>query len=174
VGLTASSAEGARGVLFYLLAYAFMNLGALTIVQLVGSRDEKLVAIEDYAGLGYRSPGLALALSLFLVSLAGIPLTGGFTGKLFLFAAAIQGGLYWLVVIAVVASAIGIYYYLRVLVLMYMREPSETAAIGLPAPAGVVLALMALGTLWLGVLPGRMLEWAGAAVQVFSSEASRF
>lgn len=174
VGLTASSPEGARGVLFYLLAYAFMNLGALTIVQLVGSRDEKLVAIEDYAGLGYRSPGLALVLSLFLVSLAGIPLTGGFTGKLFLFAAAIQGGLYWLVVIAVVASAIGIYYYLRVLVLMYMREPSETTAIGLPGPAGVVLALMALGTLWLGVLPGRMLEWAGAAVQVFSSEASRF
>lgn len=175
VGFTASSAEGARGVLFYLLAYAFMNLGALTVVQLVGRKDEKAVAIEDYAGLGYRSPGLALMLSVFLVSLAGIPLTGGFTGKLFLFAAAIQSGFYWLVVIAVVASAIGIYYYLRILVLMYMREPGEAMeAIGLPAAAQLVLAVMVVGTLWLGILPGRMLQWAGEAIQVLSNEAGRF
>jgi NADH-quinone oxidoreductase subunit N len=175
VGLTASNLAGARGVLFYLLAYAFMNLGALTVVQLVGSRDERSVAIEDYAGLSQRSPGLALMLSVFLVSLAGIPLTAGFTGKLFLFAAAIQSGMYWLVVIAVIASAIGIYYYLRILVLMYMREPGAAEGpVGLPGLAQVVLAIMVLGTLWLGILPGRVLNWAGAAVQVLSSEASRF
>lgn len=175
VGLTAANVEGARGILFYLLAYAFMNLGALTVVQLVGRKDEQAVAIEDYAGLGYKSPGLALVLSVFLVSLAGIPLTGGFTGKLFLFAAAIQREMYGLVVIAVIASAIGIYYYLRVLVLMYMREPGEAQAdVGLPGAARVVLVLMVLGTLWLGVLPGRMLDWAGSAVAVLSSEVGRF
>lgn len=175
VGFTAASTEGARGVLFYLAAYAFMNIGALTVVQLVARRDEKYVELEDYAGLGYRSPGLALALSVFLVSLAGIPLTAGFTGKLFVFAAAIESGAYGLVVIAVLASAVGVYYYIRVLVYMYMRGPAEAEgeSIGLPAIPGLVLAVMVLGTLFLGILPGGLLQIADQAVQVLN-EVSRF
>ena len=166
VGLVAGSAKGAQGVMFYLLAYAFMNLGALIVVQLVGRRNEKTVAIADYTGLGYRYPGLSLALSIFLVSLAGIPLTAGFSGKLFLFSAAMESGMYWLVGISVVASVIGIYYYLRVLVLMYMRQPeTEIEAIPLPMAVRVVLVIMALGTLYMGILPQTVLNLASEAVR---------
>jgi NADH-quinone oxidoreductase subunit N len=122
VGLTAHNLLGAQGVLFYLLAYAFMTLGAFAVVQLVGHKNEKFVEIKDYAGVGYKSPFLGIALSVFLLSMAGIPLTAGFTGKLFLFAAAIDQEMYGLVILAVLASAIGVYYYLRVLVFMYMKE----------------------------------------------------
>lgn len=166
VGLTAHNSLGAQGVLFYLLAYAFMNLGAFTVVQLVGRKNESVLNIEDYAGLGFKSPGLAIALSIFLISLAGIPLTGGFTGKLFLFSAAIESGYYWLVVIAVIASAIGIYYYIRVLVFMYMRSPEkEFDSILMPAPTRVILAIMVLGTLYLGILPGSLLSLASEAIR---------
>ncbi len=166
VGLVAGSSKGAQGVLFYLLAYAFMNLGALIVVQLVGRRNEKTVAITDYTGLGYRYPGLSLALSIFLVSLAGIPLTAGFSGKLFLFSAAMESGLYWLVGISVIASVIGIYYYLRVLVLMYMRQPEgEIEPIPLPVAVQIVLVIMALGTLYMGILPQTVLNLASEAIR---------
>jgi NADH-quinone oxidoreductase subunit N len=165
VGLAAHSAMGAQGVLFYLMAYAFMNLGAFTVVQLVARRGEANVEIKDYAGLGFKHPLLGLALSLFIVSLAGIPLTAGFTGKLFLFSAAVQQGMYWLVVIAVVASAIGIYYYIRVLVFMYMRDPEDAIeSVGIPGVAGIVIVIMVLGTLYLGILPGSVLKIASEAV----------
>jgi NADH-quinone oxidoreductase subunit N len=165
VGLVAQNQMGAQSVLFYLLAYAFMNLGAFTVIQLVGNKNEQFVAIKDYAGLGFQKPGLCLALSVFLVSLAGIPFTAGFTGKLFLFAAALESEMYWLVVIAVLASAIGIYYYLRVLVFMYMK-PAETdlPAFELPFVAQVVITIMVLGTLYLGILPGPVLRLASEAV----------
>ncbi len=166
VGLTANSTMGAQGVLFYLMAYAFMNLGAFTVVQLVARQGEANVEIKDYAGLGFKYPLLGLSLSVFIVSLAGIPLTAGFTGKLFLFSAAIQQGMYWLVVIAVVASAIGIYYYIRVLVFMYMKEPEgEIESVGIPGVARIVILIMVLGTLYLGVLPGSVLRMASEAVK---------
>ncbi|HUV14581.1 MAG TPA: NADH-quinone oxidoreductase subunit N [Acidobacteriota bacterium] len=166
VGLTANSEMGAQGVLFYLMAYAFMNLGAFTVVQLVARQGEANVEIRDYAGLGFKHPLLGLALSVFIVSLAGIPLTAGFTGKLFLFSAAVQQGMYGLVVIAVIASAIGIYYYIRVLVFMYMKEPEgEIESVGIPGVARVVILIMILGTLYLGVLPGSVLKMASEAVK---------
>jgi NADH-quinone oxidoreductase subunit N len=165
VGLAAHSAMGAQGVLFYLMAYAFMNLGAFTVVQLVARKGEANVEIKDYAGLGFKHPLLGLALSVFIVSLAGIPLTAGFTGKLFLFSAAVQQGMYWLVVIAVVASAIGIYYYIRVLVFMYMKDPEgEVESMGIPGVARIVILIMVLGTLYLGILPGSVLRIASEAV----------
>lgn len=165
VGLTAHNQLGAQGVLFYLLSYAFMNVGAFSIVQLIGRKDEQAVSISDYAGIGFRHPGLALALSVFMVSLAGIPLTAGFTGKLFLFAAAIQREMYWLVVFAVIASAIGIFYYLRILIYMYMRQPEgEVEAISLPLATRIVIAIMVAGTLYLGILPGTVLELASEAI----------
>jgi NADH-quinone oxidoreductase subunit N len=164
VGLTAHNPLGSQGVLFYLLAYAFMTLGAFTVVQLIGQQDEKFVAIKDYAGIGSQYPFLGLSLSVFMISMAGIPLTAGFTGKLFLFAAAIEREMYGLVVIAVLASAIGVYYYLRVLVFMYMREAEvETPSFGLPVAIRVVIVIMVLGTLYLGIFPGSILSIASEA-----------
>lgn len=166
IGVTVHNQLGAQGVLFYLVAYALMSLGAFTVVQLIGRKNEASVQIEDYAGIGFRFPFLGLALSVFLVSLAGIPLTAGFAGKLFLFAAAIQSQMYWLVVFAVVASAIGVYYYLRVMVLMYMREaPGEIAPVDLPVAARVLLVVMIAGTLILGIFPGSILRLASEAMQ---------
>lgn len=159
VGLAAHNLMGAQGVLFYLLAYSFMTLGAFTVIQLVGRKDEEFIEIKDYAGVGYRYPFLGLSLSVFMISMAGIPLTAGFTGKLFLFAAAIEREMYGLVIIAVIASAIGVYYYLRVLVFMYMREAeSETPSFALTLTARVVIVIMLLGTLYLGIFPGTMLS----------------
>jgi NADH-quinone oxidoreductase subunit N len=147
------------------MAYAFMNLGAFTVVQLVARKGEANVEIKDYTGLGFKHPLLGLALSVFIVSLAGIPLTAGFTGKLFLFSAAVQQGMYWLVVIAVVASAIGIFYYIRVLVFMYMTDPEgEIESMRIPGAARIVILIMVLGTLYLGILPGSVLKIASEAV----------
>lgn len=165
VGLTAHNALGRQGILFYLLAYALMNLGAFTVVQVFARRNEQYVSIEDYAGIGYRYPFLSAALSLFLISLAGIPATAGFMGKFFLFAAAVESRNYALVVIALIASAIGIYYYLRIIVLMYMRDPlPESPPINVPILAGIVIVIMIAGTLYLGIYPKTILNLASEAV----------
>ena len=165
VGLTAHNPLGIQGILFYLIAYAFMTLGAFTVVQIVGRQQEQHTTIEDYNGLGYRYPFLGIALSVFLISLAGIPATAGFMGKLFVFAAAVQSQMYGLVVIALVTSAIGIYYYLRVIVYMYMGEfKKEEIPITIPTSMRIILTLMVLGTLYLGILPGTLLDLAEEAV----------
>jgi NADH-quinone oxidoreductase subunit N len=165
LGLTAHSALGTQGILYYLVAYALMTLGAFTVVQIVGRRNEQYIQIADYSGLGYRYPFLSITLSVFLISLAGIPATAGFMGKFFLFAAALQGELYGLVILAIIASAIGIYYYLRVIVLMYMGEfQGEGTPITIPLSLRIVIAIMVLGTLYLGILPGTFLHLAGEAV----------
>jgi len=166
IGLTAHNSAGAQGVLFYLLAYALMNVGAFAVVGLLSRDGEARVHIEDYAGLGWRFPFLGLALGVFMVSLAGIPLTAGFTGKLFLFAAAIESGMYWLVIFAVAASAIGVYYYLRVLVVIFMHPAARAEPdLRLPLATGLVIVVMLVGTLYLGILPGRVLELASEAVR---------
>jgi NADH-quinone oxidoreductase subunit N len=148
-----------RAVAFYLLSYVLINIGAFGVIELIARRGDKRVEITDYAGIGFQSLGLSSALSLFLLSLAGIPLTGGFVAKLLVFKSAWAGGFHVLVVIAVINSAISWYYYLRVIVAMFFAE----AATGFKAPAvarsmaaAIVLAL--LGTLYLGILPGRVLD----------------
>jgi NADH-quinone oxidoreductase subunit N len=167
IGLVAHNDTGIQAVLFYLAAYAMMTLGAFAVVQLIGREQEQRVSLEDYSGIGYHHPFLAFALSVFLVSLAGIPATAGFMGKLFLFTAAIQSRMYWLVIIGLLTSAIGLYYYLRVIVLMYMREPRpEAGPLILPLPAVVTIVIMLGGTFYLGVFPGAVLRLA--------SEAARF
>jgi NADH-quinone oxidoreductase subunit N len=164
LGIVANNREGIQAILFYLAAYALMTLGAFAVVQLVGREKERRVLLEDYSGLGYRQPYLAAALSVFLVSLAGIPATGGFMGKLFLFTAAVESHFYWLVLIAVLASAIGLYYYLRVIVLMYMHEPAtEISVAPVPVSAAVVIAIMLVGTFYLGIFPGTFLKLASEA-----------
>ena len=148
-----------RAVVFYLLSYVLINLGAFGIIELIARQGDKRLEISDYSGIGFKSLGLASALSLFLLSLAGIPLTGGFVAKLLVFKSAWAGGFHWLVVIAVLNSAISWYYYLRVIVAMFFAEPItayKAPAVARSMAAAIVLAL--LGTLYLGILPGRVLD----------------
>jgi len=168
VGVVAASGrpEASASVLYYMLAYTVSTAGAFGALILCGSRGAEATSYADLAGVGKRHPAAALAFSLFLLSLAGAPPTAGFFGKLFVFKAAVDGGLYWLTVIGLVNSVIGAYYYLRVLVFMYMREPEPGAPIAKPMRSGyvgVALVIAALLVLALGVLPGTSLDVATAA-----------
>src|SRR5215468_6605336 len=125
VAFAAHSERGISAALFYLLAYTLMNLGAFAIVTILGRGDDKLVTLADYAGLGAKRPGMAALLSLFLLSLAGVPRTAGFAGKFFIFRAALESRLLWLAVIGVITTVVSFYYYLYVIVQMYMRDPKE-------------------------------------------------
>src|SRR5437868_3754279 len=125
VAFAAASERAVSAALFYLLAYSLMNLGAFAIVTILGRTEDKLVSLTDFAGLGAKRPGLAALLSLFLLSLAGVPGTAGFAGKFFIFRAALESRLIWLAIIGVLTAVISFYYYLYVIVQMYMREPSE-------------------------------------------------
>ncbi len=167
VAFTANSTEGVAAVMFYLVAYTLMNLGAFVVITHLGGEGERYVQISDYAGLGYSSPLLAGCLSIFLLSLIGIPLTAGFLGKFYAFHAAVRADMIGLTVLAVVNSAIAAYYYLRLLVAMYMSAPERDVPIE-PAPWGVrwTLGVCAAGTLLLGVVPQpvqnlalRSVEW---------------
>jgi NADH-quinone oxidoreductase subunit N len=152
-------------VLFYLLAYAFTNLGAFAVIVALASRGQDTDRIEQYAGLAERRPGLAALMTLFMVSLAGIPGTVGFMAKFHLFLAAVRGGQVVLTVVAVLASVVSVYYYLRVPVMMYMREPSEAAVRrDLSSGEAAVLALCAFAVVLLGILPNQppYLEWIRA------------
>jgi NADH-quinone oxidoreductase subunit N len=158
--------QGGASVLFYLLTYTVSTAGAFGSLILCGRRGAEAVSYEDLAGIGRRHPGAALPFALFLLSLAGIPPTAGFFGKWFLFRAAIDGGFYWLTVIALVNSVIGAYYYLRVLVYMYMREPAAGAPVARPMRSGYVTAALLLSAvlvLVLGLSPTRSLDVAIAA-----------
>jgi NADH-quinone oxidoreductase subunit N len=166
IGVTAISRtpqDGVASVLFYLLAYTVSTAGAFGALILCGSRGREAVSYDDLSGLGKRHPAAALAFSLFLLSLAGIPPTAGFFAKWFVFRAAIDGGLYWLAILAFVNSVIGAYYYLRVLVFMYMREPAAGAPIAVPMRSGYVTAALlvsAVLVLALGLTPTHYLEVA--------------
>jgi len=149
-------------ILFYLLGYALVKVGAFTIVSQLGGAAEKRISLDDYAGLGQRQPWVAAALSVFLLSLLGLPVTAGFFGKFYVFAAAIHSNLIWLVVLAAVNSTIGVYYYLRLIVIMYMHEPKPEAAVApvrFPLTARIVLLVAVAGTIYFGVAPTRVLNF---------------
>ncbi|TSK07488.1 MAG: NADH-quinone oxidoreductase subunit N [Geobacter sp.] len=166
VGFAAVNAEGAAGILFYMLSYAFMNIGAFAVIVLITKKGESNGNVQDLAGFGHKKPLLALVLSIFLFSLAGIPPTAGFIGKFYLFSSAIKAGYIWLAVIGVLNSAASLYYYLRVMVFMYMKDPSEDFEWAGATPAVAVCLLVAVGaTLALGMVPGTVLELAQKAVQ---------
>jgi NADH-quinone oxidoreductase subunit N len=153
-------------VLFYLLAYTVSTAGAFGALILCGRRGAEATSYEDLAGMGRRHPAAALAFSLFLLSLAGVPPTAGFFGKLYVFRSAIDAELYALAVIGLLNSIVGAYYYLRVIVYMDMREPIPGAAIATPMRSGYVataLVIAALLVLALGILPGISLDVALAA-----------
>jgi len=162
--------QGAASVLFYLLTYTVSTAGAFGALILCGRRGAEAVSYEDLSGIGRRHPAAALPFALFLLSLAGIPPTAGFFGKWFIFRAAMEGGFYWLAIIAFVNSVIGAYYYLRVLVYMYMREPAAGAPIATPMRSGYVAAALILSAILviaLGVTPGRSLDMAELAAATF-------
>ena len=158
IAFAAKPELGAPAVMFYTATYAAMNVGAFAVVSHIANADERYVAVEDYAGLGRRSPILAGALGIFLISLIGIPITGGFFAKFYVFSAALQSGLVGLTIIGVINSALGAYYYLRLIVVMYMRDAKEDVPVlpvSLSFGAAVVIALSA--TIFLGVLPNSVL-----------------
>ncbi len=161
VALSAGTALGASAAMFYLAAYAFMNLGAFVVVSHCANKGERYVSLDDYAGLGNRRPFLAAILVVFLLSLVGIPLTGGFFGKFYIFRAAINADLIWLSVLGLLNSALAAYYYLKVIVVMYMHEAKEEVPIE-PLPSGIAatLVLAAAATFYLGIFPGTVLEFA--------------
>lgn len=154
--------NGIPAAMFYTASYAAMNVGAFAVVSHLAGKGERYVALDDYAGLGRRSPILAATLTVFLLSLIGIPITGGFFAKFYVFSAALQANLVWLTIIGVLNSAIGAYYYLRIIVVMYMKEPREEAPAVAPIPLGLgtALAISLAATIYLGVLPGHVLNYA--------------
>jgi NADH-quinone oxidoreductase subunit N len=164
VAFASTSERGVSAALFYLLAYALMNLGAFTIVTILGRNEDKLVNLTDYAGLAAKRPVLAAVLSLFLLSLAGVPGTAGFAGKFFIFRAALESRLLWLSVIGVITTVVSFYYYLYVIVQMYMRDPAEGFSdLRIPGSLKAALLVSSVGTLYLGLLPTRVLDWAANA-----------
>jgi NADH-quinone oxidoreductase subunit N len=166
VAFAAAKQVGISAAIFYLASYAAMNVGAFAVVSHFASTGEKYVTLDDYAGLGRRSPLLAVILTIFLLSLIGIPVTGGFFAKFYVFSAALQSNLVGLTIIAVINSAIAAYYYLRVIVYMYMRdERTEAPVTRIPVSLGIGLAISLIATIYLGVLPGRVLEYAMQSAQ---------
>jgi NADH-quinone oxidoreductase subunit N len=165
VGVVAGGSLGNGSVLFYLLVYTFTTAGAFGAVLLLERNGREAVQLADYGGLATRHPVLAVALSVFLLSLIGIPPTAGFVGKFYLFGAAVKSGYVWLAVIGVLNSAVAAYYYLRLIVFMYMREPEGAPTVLAPSFSGALALVVALwGVVQLGVAPGPLFDLAQAAV----------
>src|SRR5437870_796259 len=162
-GGSANAAPAYAAVLFYLLSYSLVKLGAFTIVSQLGGAGEKNLLLDDYAGLSQRQPWVAAALSVYLLSLLGLPVTAGFFGKFYIFKAAVNSHLLWLAVLMAINSVTGAYYYLRVIVVMYMREPSAEAtalgAVRFPVGASVVLVVTFVGTILFGVYPNPVIRF---------------
>lgn len=167
VGVVAANATGSTGVLFYMLSYAFMNIGALAIVVVAGKQGEPNINVQDFAGLGHKKPVLAAAMTLFLFSLAGMPPTAGFIGKFYLFSGAIEQGYVWLAIIGVLNSAASVYYYLRVMVFMYMKpSDQEFDWVTVSAPVSLALVVSVAGSLIPGIVPSYLLQLAQQAVKL--------
>ena len=166
MGVVAGGTLGHGSVLFYLLVYTFMTGGAFGVILLLEKNGREAVRLADYGGLALRHPMMALALSVFLLSLIGIPPTAGFVGKFYLFGAAVRAGYVWLAVIGALNSALAAYYYLRLIVYMYMRDPDPGGpTVAVPSFAGSLALVVAVwGVVQLGVLPAPLLDLAQAAV----------
>lgn len=151
--------DAVAAVVFYLLVYAVMNLGAFAVVTLIARSGDRRTDVEDYRGIGFQSPALSLTLSLFLLSLLGVPLTAGFMGKVVVFSEALAQGYRWLVIIGVLNTAISVYYYLRLIVVMFFRErTTQWHSPRIPASVAVALVLTVGGVLYLGLFPGRVID----------------
>ncbi len=155
-------------ILYYLLAYTFMNIGAFTVVIVLGRKGEENTDIESYAGLGVRHPFVALCMSIFLLSLAGIPPLAGFAGKFYVFSAAVKAQYYWLAVIGVLNSVVAVFYYLRVMMYMYFKEPMREIGVIETAPQYAIVMLICIwAVLQIGIFPREFLLIAQKSVALF-------
>ena len=168
IGLAAGTKQGSDAIMFYLLTYLFANLGAFAVVIGV-SNLIKSDEIEDYNGLNRRSPFLAAAMLLFLLSLAGVPPLAGFIGKLYLFVAAIEQELYTLLVVGLINIVISMYYYLVVVKKMYINEPTDPSPLTVSLPLKTAVYVGIAGTLILGIYPKPFIDWAVSATLMFSN-----
>jgi NADH-quinone oxidoreductase subunit N len=179
VGLSAGGEEGYSAIVFYLVVYTFMNLGAFGVVVALAQHGQDCEKIDSFAGLARSRPGLAAVMTLFLLSLAGIPGTAGFIAKFNIFVAAIHAGSIWLSIFVVLTSVVSVFYYLRLPVLMYMREPSDQAPrMEIATGEALALCFCAAAVLFLGVFPNEgslpfiglelpVLDWASESVKQF-------
>jgi NADH-quinone oxidoreductase subunit N len=168
VAFAAQPELGTSAAMFYTAAYAAMNVGAFAVVSHFANAGEKYVTLEDYAGLGRKSPVLAATFTFFLMSFIGIPITGGFFAKFYVLNAALasKSNLVGLAIILVLNSGVAAYYYLRIIVMMYMREPKgEVPVTRVPVMTAIAIAVCVLATLYLGVYPGRVLRYATASAR---------
>jgi NADH-quinone oxidoreductase subunit N len=164
VAVTAHSEIGSAAAMFYLAAYAFTNFGAFAVVTYVARKGERYTKIDDFAGLAQRQPMMAAMLTIFLLSLIGVPLTGGFFGKFYIFKAALDANLVWLTVLGLLNSAVAAYYYLRILVVMYMKDPEAGEPLPAAGPAlKIAVYGSAIATLILGIFPSIVLDFASKA-----------
>ena len=172
VAFTALSADGIAAASFYAVSYAAMNVGVFAVVSHAGGYDDHLTLIDDYRGLAYRSPLLGGAMAFFLISLIGIPFTGGFFGKFYVFSAALHSGMVWLTIIGLINSGVAAFYYLRVVIALYSRPSEATAEQAFARPSIALLIaifITSAATLILGIVPGNVLDAARAAAQTFTS-----
>ncbi len=178
VGMVTGTPEGYTAVLFYLIVYTFMNLGAFGVVVALAHRGQDCERLESFAGLARTRPGLAALMTLFMLSLIGIPPTAGFFGKFAIFSAAVKAGYTTLAIVGVVMSVVSVYYYLRIPVLMYMRDPTEERGrMEIASGEGLVLGFCAVAVVFLGLFPDHgslpligdisVLEWARKSVTLF-------
>ncbi len=158
IGMVAGTEIGVSAILFYIVAYMLTNLGAFGVVSIFEKENRKNLDIEDYAGLARRRPVLAALMAVFMFSLAGIPPLAGFFGKYYLFLAAVESGYTWLAIVGVAASLVSVYYYLRVVVLMYFHDQSSEEPVLLPASGMVSLGLSAAGIFLFGILPSLLIN----------------
>jgi len=168
IGVVAGGEMGSAAVLYYLLVYTLMNLGAFAVVIAIERQDDQQLDIRDYAGIGSRYPALGVAMAIFMFSLAGIPPLGGFMGKFYIFSAAVKEGYIGLTIIGVLNSLVSVYYYLRITVMMFMKEPDGEPAAVIFAPALVmVLIITVFFTVQMGLFPALYLTLAKNSIKLF-------
>jgi NADH-quinone oxidoreductase subunit N len=166
IGLLVYNQTGVSGVLYYLLVYTFMNIGVFSVVTLLLKGDGNGENISDFKGLGTRNPAIAFFMALFLLALAGVPPTGGFAAKFFILAAAIDAQFYWLAAIGVMATAVALFFYVKVIFYMYMQDAGGAIETVRSGPAGkTVLIIAAAGTVIPGVYPAPFMEMAINAIK---------
>ncbi len=164
LGILAANDEGRMGVLFYLFSYTLMNLGAFGVLYILDGTERTAQTLDDYRGLGYKYPFLSFLMSLFMVAMAGLPPTAGFISKFYVFSAAIKEGYLLLAALGVLTSVIGAYYYLRVIYMLYMKDPVRDVKAGaIAAPAMLAIIFAAIGVMYLGILPEGLAQVADAA-----------
>ncbi len=165
VGIVAWNQAGASSVIFYLLSYTFMNIGAFGVISMLSSKDKEYVSLADFRGLGFQRPMIAVCMAMFMFSLAGLPPTAGFVGKFYLFSAAVKAGHIPLVILGVINSMISVYFYLGVVVVMFMKDAQQPLAAQRSVPAVSLSLILAFsGTLALGLFPSQLIEQLQAVV----------